>query len=172
MLLKNSFLLSHISYILEFEFSWFHNTKQSSEISIVKIEMLLEFQNKRNSEVLINAFWIHLRIARYRFVKYRFVRYTFRFVRYRYPQYFVCLHSVFKTSSKYVFKTSSRQVFKTSSRHVFKTVSRHVFKTSSRCLCKTFSRRHQDAFEDVKLLPWRRFEDIFNINKCLLGMDL
>ena len=33
-------------------------------------------------------------------------------------KYFVCLHSVFKTSSRYVFKTSSRHVFKTSSRHL------------------------------------------------------
>ena len=55
-------------------------------------------------------------------------------------KYFVCLHSVFKTSSRYVFKTSSRHVFKTSSRHVFKTSSRHVFKTSSRHVFKTSSR--------------------------------
>ena len=41
-------------------------------------------------------------------------------------KYFVCLHSVFKTSSRYVFKTSSRHVFKTSSRHVFKTSSRRL----------------------------------------------
>ena len=49
-------------------------------------------------------------------------------------KYFVSLHSVFKTSSRYVFKTSSRHVFKTSPRHVFKTSSRHVFMTSSRRL--------------------------------------
>ena len=47
------------------------------------------------------------------------------------PQYFVSLHSVFKTSSKHVFKTSSRHVFKTSSRHVFRMSSRHGLKMSS-----------------------------------------
>ena len=47
---------------------------------------------------------------------------------------FVCLHNVFKTSSRYVFKTSSRHVFKTSSRHVFKTPSRHL----ARCLQDVF----------------------------------
>ena len=52
MLLKNSFLLSHFFCNLEFEFSGFRNTKQSSEIFILKIEMLLEFQNKRNSEII------------------------------------------------------------------------------------------------------------------------
>ena len=35
-----------------FEYSWFHNTKQSSEILILKIEMLLEFQNKTNTEII------------------------------------------------------------------------------------------------------------------------
>ena len=29
-------------------------------------------------------------------------------------KYFVCLHNVFKTSSRHVFKTSSRHAFKTS----------------------------------------------------------
>ena len=52
MLLKNSFLLFHLFCNLEFEFSWFHNTKQSSEILILKIEMLLEFQNKTNIEII------------------------------------------------------------------------------------------------------------------------
>ena len=33
-------------------------------------------------------------------------------------KYFVCLHRVFKTSSRYVFKTSSRPVLKTSSRRL------------------------------------------------------
>ena len=55
-------------------------------------------------------------------------------------KYFVCLHNIFKTSSRHVFKTSSRHVFKTSSRHVFKTSSRHVFKTFSRHVFKTSSR--------------------------------
>ena len=40
---------------------------------------------------------------------------------------------------------------------VFKTSSRHVFKTSSRCL--------QEVSEDVKLLRWRRVEDV--LKTCL-----
>ena len=84
-------------------------------------------------------------------------------------KYFACLHNVFKTSSRHVFKTSSRHVFKTSSRYVFKTSSRHVFKTSSRRLQNVFARRLQDVLEDVKLLRWRRVEEVFKTNKCLLG---
>ena len=56
MLLKISFLLSHLFCSVKFEFSWFHNTKQSSEILILKIEMLLEFQSKTNHWVLIDDF--------------------------------------------------------------------------------------------------------------------
>ena len=52
MLLKNSFLLTHLYCNVEFEFSWFHYTKQSSEILILKIEMLVEFQNKTNIEIV------------------------------------------------------------------------------------------------------------------------
>ena len=48
MLFKISFLLPQLFRNVEFEFSWFHRTKQSSEIWILKIEMLLEFQNKTN----------------------------------------------------------------------------------------------------------------------------
>ena len=52
MLLKISFLLSHLFCNVEFEFSWFHNTKQSSEILILKIEILLEFSSKTNIEII------------------------------------------------------------------------------------------------------------------------
>ena len=52
MLLKNSCLLPHLFCNGEFEFSWFHNTEHSSEILILKIEMLLEFQNKTNIEII------------------------------------------------------------------------------------------------------------------------
>ena len=45
--------------------------------------------------VLMNAFWIRLRIVKYRFVKYRF-----------------------ETSSRHAFKTSSRHAFKTSWRRL------------------------------------------------------
>ena len=52
MLLKNSFLLPHLFCNIEFEFSWFHSSKQLSEILILEIEMLLEFQNKTNIEMM------------------------------------------------------------------------------------------------------------------------
>ena len=52
MLLKKSFLSPHLFCNVEFEFSWFHNSKQSSEILILEIEMLLEFQNKTNIEMM------------------------------------------------------------------------------------------------------------------------
>ena len=51
MLLKNLLLLRHLFCNVEFEFSRFHNTKQSSEILILKRERLLEFQNKKNIEI-------------------------------------------------------------------------------------------------------------------------
>ena len=52
MLLKKSFLLPHIFCNVEFEFSWFHNTKQSSEILIHETELLLELQNKANIKMM------------------------------------------------------------------------------------------------------------------------
>ena len=60
-----------------------------SEILILKIEMLLVFQNKTNYWVLMKEIRICRRFVGYIFVKYRFVRskiYTFRFLRYRCPQ--------------------------------------------------------------------------------------
>ena len=51
MLLKISFLLPRLFCNVEFEFNLFHNTKQSSEILILKIEKLLEFQSKTNIEI-------------------------------------------------------------------------------------------------------------------------
>ena len=71
-------------------------------------------------------------------------------------KYFACLHNVFKTSSRHVFKTSSRRL----QRNNFSSS-----KTSSRRLARCL----QDVLEDVKLLRWRRFEDVFKTNKCLLG---
>ena len=113
--------------------------------------------------VLINAFWIRLRFARYRFVKCRFVRskiYTFRFV---------CFQDVLKTSSRHVFKTSSTYVFKTSSRHVFKedvfsvTLFRLPRKTSfARCLQDVFktSRKTKNCYaEDALKMSSRHLED-------------
>ena len=90
-------------------------------------------------------------------------------------KHFVCLHSVFKTSSRYVFKTSIIHVFNTSSRRLqrnnfsFSTTS---CKMSSRRLgrrkivtLKTCWRRFQD-------MPWRCLQDVFKTNKCLLGSHL
>ena len=51
MLLKNSFLSSHLFYNVEYEFSPFHST-QSSEILILEIGMLPEFQNMTNIEMM------------------------------------------------------------------------------------------------------------------------
>ena len=45
-------LLPHLFCNADFEFSLFHNTKQSSEILILKIEMLLELQNRRTLKLL------------------------------------------------------------------------------------------------------------------------
>ena len=58
MLLKILSLLPHLFCNVEFEFSWFHNTKKSSENLILKIELLLELQSKTNMEILgsINDF--------------------------------------------------------------------------------------------------------------------
>ena len=100
-------------------------------------------------------------------------------------KYFFCLHNVFKTFSRHVFKTSSRHVFKTSSRRLqrnnflsSKTSSRRlarclqgVFKTSSRRFCKTSSRRLGRRKIVTLKKCWRRLQDVFKINKCLLGCD-
>ena len=96
-------------------------------------------------------------------------------------KYFVCLHNVFKKSSRHVFKRSSRHVFKTSSRHVFKTSWRRLQQEnflSSKTSWRRLTRCFQDILEYVKLLRLRRveyvfktfLEDIFKTNKCLLGM--
>ena len=46
------FLLPHFFCNVEFKCSWFNNTEQSSEILSLEIEMLLEFQNKTNIEII------------------------------------------------------------------------------------------------------------------------
>ena len=45
---------------------------------------------------------------------------------------------------------------------------RHLQDMSSRHLQDMSSRRLQDVLEDVKLLRWRRLQDVFKTNKCLL----
>ena len=129
MLLKISFLLPRLFCNVEFEFNLFHNTKQSSEILILKIEKLLEFQSKTNIEItwfllmilymIINDFWnIDLLDT-----------YPFRFVRYRYPHFFVsktswrCLQDDLEDQKllrwrrvEDIVMTCLEEVFKTSSR--------------------------------------------------------
>ena len=52
MFIKNPSLLLHLFCNVDFEFTWSYNTKQSSEILIIKTEMVLEFQNKTKTEIL------------------------------------------------------------------------------------------------------------------------
>ena len=115
--------------------------------------------------VLLNVFWIRLRIVKCRLVKYRFVRYTFRFVRSVIPS--ILLVSIM--SSRRLHDMSSRHHQDMSSRRL----QRNNFSSS-----KTSSGGLQDAFktsceifcyaQDI-LLRWRHFEDVFKTNKCLLG---
>ena len=138
MLFKNSFFLRHLFCNVEFEFGWFHNTKQSSEILILKIEMMLEF----------HAFWIRLKIVRYRFLKYRFVRYTYRFV--RSP---VSILFLFIVSSRRLQGMSSRLLQDMPSRRLQDVFSVTIFRN-------ILARRLEDVLEDIKLLRWRRAEDV------------
>ena len=149
MLRKISLSLPHLFCNAEFGFSCFRNTKQSSEILILKIEMLLEFKNRRILKLLRSSswFWIRLGFVRYRFAKYRLVRYT---------HIYICEIQI----SPFFFFLSPRRledVFRKSSRHVFKLSSIHVFKTSSRRLTRCL----QDVLEDEKFLRWGRVEDVF-----------
>ena len=52
-----------------------------------------------------------------------------------------------------------------SSRRLQEMSSRRLQDMSSRRLARCL----QDVLEDVKLLRWRRVEDVFKTNKCLLG---
>ena len=119
------FLLPHLLWNVKFEFSWSHNTKQSSEILILKIEMLLEFQDKTNIEIIgfsLMHFRFVLELSDIDLWHTDLLDTHLDLIGTDTPnKYIVCLHNLFKTSSKHVFKTSSRHVFKRSSRHVFKT---------------------------------------------------
>ena len=54
MLLKTSFLLPHLFCNVEFELILLiSNTEQSPEVFILKTEMLLEFGNKMNLEIIV-----------------------------------------------------------------------------------------------------------------------
>ena len=78
-------------------------------------------------------------------------------------KYFVCLHKIFKTSSRHVFKTFSRHVFMSSRR--FQDMSSRRLQPNNFSSSKTSSRCLQDVLEDVKMLRWRRVEDEFK--RCL-----
>ena len=134
MLLKNFYSLA-FSTMSNLNWADFTIPNQSSEISVLKIEMLLEFQNKTSIGII--GFWLMhfefaLELSDIDLWNIDLLGTHLDLLDTDIPsKYFACLHNVFKTSSRHVFKTSSRHVFKTSSRHVFKTSSRHVFKTSS-----------------------------------------
>ena len=94
----------------------------SSEILILKTEMLLEFQNKRNSETIgfylvkLFGFGFAFELSDIDLWNIDLLgRHLDLLVTDIPSNSFVYLHSVFKTSSRYVFNTSSRHVFKTSS---------------------------------------------------------
>ena len=81
-------------------------------------------------------------------------------------------------SSRRLQDNSSRHVFRASSRHVFKTSSRHVFQDILKTSCKRSSRRLgrrkivmlKTCWRRLQDISWRRLEDVFKTNKCLLGM--
>ena len=114
MLLKTSFLLRHLFCNVEFEFSWFHNTVQSSQFLFLKIEILLEFQKKTNIEI------ISFKLMHFGFVlgssdidlgnKYLLDTLLDLLGTNILSKPFVSLQSILKTSSRHVFKTSSRPI--------------------------------------------------------------
>ena len=116
LLLKNSFLLLHFFCNVEFEFSWFRNTKHSSEFLIVKIKMLLEFQNKATIEIIrfyLMHFEFALQLSDIDLWNIGLLDTRLDFLDTDISsKYFVCLHNTFKTSSRHVFE-ASRYVFKT-----------------------------------------------------------
>ena len=152
MLLKTSFSLAHLFCNVQFEFSLFHNTQQSLEILIFKIEMLLEFQNKTNIDIIgfkLMHFGFALVLSDIDLGNIDLLDTDIP------SKPLVSLQDALKTSSRHVFKTSSRNVFKTTSRHL----SRRLQDMSSRSLEDVFSvtifcllRRIQNVLKDEKLL--------------------
>ena len=133
MLLKNSFLLSHLFYIVEFDFSWFQNTEQSSELLTLKTEMLLEFQNKTNIE--ITGLWLmHFRFAL------------------DFSDIDLWNKDMLDAHLNFLDTVSNKQFGYL--HNIFKTCSRYVF------------------LKDENFLRWRRDEEVFKTNKCLIGTCL
>ena len=145
MLLKTSFLLPHRFCKVEFEFSWFHNTEQSSEeILFLKREMLLEFQNKTNIKITgfkLMHFGFGLVSSDIDLGNKDFLDAHLNLLDTDIPSKpFVSLQDDLETSSR----RHRRNNFLSS-------------KTSSRRLVRCL----QNVFEDKKLLRWRRVEDVF-----------
>ena len=145
MLLKTSFLLPHRFCKVEFEFSWFHNTEQSSEeILFLKREMLLEFQNKTNIKITgfkLMHFGFGLVSSDIDLGNKDFLDAHLNLLDTDIPSKpFVSLQDALETSSR----RHRRNNFWSS-------------KTSSRRLVRCL----QNVFEDKKLLRWRRVEDVF-----------
>ena len=145
MLLKTSFLLPHRFCKVEFEFSWFHNTEQSSEeILFLKREMLLEFQNKTNIKIIgfkLMHFGFGLVSSDIDLGNRDFLDAHLNLLDTDIPSKpFVSLQDALETSSR----RHRRNNFLSS-------------KTSSRRLVRCL----QNVFEDKKLLRWRRVEDVF-----------
>ena len=145
MLLKTSFLLPHRFCKVEFEFSWFHNTEQSSEeILFLKREMLLEFQNKTNIKIAgfkLMHFGFGLVSSDIDLGNKDFLDAHLNLLDTDIPSKpFVSLQDALETSSR----RHRRNNFLSS-------------KTSSRRLVRCL----QNVFEDKKLLRWRRVEDVF-----------
>ena len=145
MLLKTSFLLPHRFCKVEFEFSWFHNTEQSSEeILFLKREMLLELQNKTNIKITgfkLMHFGFGLVSSDIDLGNRDFLDAHLNLLDTDIPSKpFVSLQDALETSSR----RHRRNNFLSS-------------KTSSRRLVRCL----QNVFEDKKLLRWRRVEDVF-----------
>ena len=150
---------------VEFEFSWFHNTQQSSdEILILKRNMLLEFQDKTNIEI-IGFKLVHLGSGLVSsnidlgniYLLDKHLNFLYTDIPSR-P--FVCLQDALETSSRHILKTSSSHVLKTS----WIRLQRNNFSS-----CKTSCEMSSRPLQGEKLLRWKHVEDVLKNNKCLLG---
>ena len=163
-LLKHLFLLPHLLWNVEFEFSWSHNTKQSSEILILKIEMLLEFQNKTNIEIIgfsLMHFRFALELSDIDLWNTDLLDTHLDLIGTDTPnKYIVCLHNLFKTSSKHVFKTSSRHLQDMSSRHLQDMSSGCLQDMAWRCLQRNNFSSSKTFWRKIVTLKrcWRRLQ--------------
>ena len=171
MLLITSFLLPHLFCNVEFEFNWFNNAEQSSEILILKIEMLLEFKKKQwNYWVQINAFGLALVSSDIDLGNVDFL-----------DTHLVCEIQISPVKLLFLYKTywrrlqdmSSKRLQDTSSKCLQDMSSRRLqrnnfssFKTSSRRLArrlwKTSSRRLGRRKIVMLKRCWRRLQDMFS----------